>query len=82
LFGGGDAVTRGSIRQVLIALFATIPLGFGVVFLLFSTVLNKCGVYDGPPPPSVCHYGTAIAYGAWLLPFPILLLCLRLVWRR
>ena len=75
-------MSRPSAPQVAVAMLATIPVGFGVVFLLFSTVLNKCRAYDGPPPPEVCNYDTLIAYGAWFLTFPILLLCLRMVWRR
>ena len=75
-------MNRPLASQVAVALVATIPVGFGEVFLLFSTVLNKCRIYDGPPPPEVCNYDTAIAYGAWLLTFPILLLCLRTLWRR
>ncbi len=73
---------RPSERQVAISLFASIPLGLGVDFLLFNTVLNRCGVYDGPPPPEVCRYATAIAYGTLLLTFPFLLCCIWLLWRR
>ena len=42
-----------------------------VVFLLISTWLSPCGVYDGPVVAR-CDYATHIVYGVWPILFALI----------
>jgi hypothetical protein len=59
--------------QIAIAFFASIPLGFGVAYLLVSSILAPCRTYDLSPYSEICDYGTPIVYGAWFIVLGLLL---------